>query len=172
MKLLKRRGVHILRILFPHPPEPLLPSNTTRSPISFRAVLISPRPSPSPDGRPESSKRELNDSMWGVTNSLRMLYVEPSFGGFRKAFSRAKVLNEVGWLLLHEPSGILKRVERVNSKSAYIDSRSRGPKNCARVLNRIKSVGQRRFGVSTDLGTGEFLAEYKGPSLSRCARLR
>ena len=53
-----------------------------------------PRPSPSPEGKPESSNKELKDSMWGVTNSFKILYVEPFFWGFRKDFSRARVLND------------------------------------------------------------------------------
>ena len=31
--------------------------------------------------------------MWGVTNSFKILYVEPLLEGFRKDFSRARVLN-------------------------------------------------------------------------------
>ena len=61
--------------------------------MSFKARLRIPRPSPSPEGKPESSNKELKDSMWGVTNSFKILYVEPLLEGFRKDFSRARVLN-------------------------------------------------------------------------------
>lgn len=50
-----------------------------------------PRPSPSPTGSPESSNRALNDSRWGVTNSLSIGTAAPSFGGFLNWRSRVSV---------------------------------------------------------------------------------
>ena len=98
----------LLLNLFPHPlwlpPETNCPalSKTTRSPISFIARLRRPRPSPSPNGSPESSKSALNDSICGATNSFNIGNVEPPVEGFPKADSRAKVLK-----VCLEPSGIL-----------------------------------------------------------------
>ena len=96
---MQTRILGLLLIRFPHPKVPLsesgrpFPSKTTLSPISFNARFSRPLPSPSPNGSPESSNKALKDSMWGVTNSFRMLYVVPSFGGTLKEFSRARVLN-------------------------------------------------------------------------------
>ena len=52
----------LLLIRFPHPSSSV-PSKTTRSPMSFRPRERSPLPSPSPVGKPESSKSALKDSI-------------------------------------------------------------------------------------------------------------
>ena len=84
--------------LFHHPlwlsPEAdcLAPSKTTRSPISFIAKLRRPKPSPSPKGRPESSKSALNDSICGATNSFNIGKAWLPVGGCLNVDSRAAVL--------------------------------------------------------------------------------
>ena len=78
----------------PHPPWPLatpsrpLPSNTTRGPMFSIASARSPRPSPSPCGRPESSKSALNDSMCGATSSCRIGTSAPLSEGHLNCRSR------------------------------------------------------------------------------------
>jgi hypothetical protein len=77
--------------------------------MSFIAIESSPRPSPSPVGKPESSKRALKDSMWGATNSFRIGATEAFFGGYLNNCSRARVLNVGVRLPCPDPSGIVFR---------------------------------------------------------------
>jgi hypothetical protein len=76
--------------------------------MSFIAKLRRPRPSPSPEGSPESSKSALNDSICGAINSFNIGKAEPPVGGCLKADSRAKVLK-----VCLELSGISDRQARV-----------------------------------------------------------
>src|SRR6266550_7288282 len=61
-KTAKNEFSNLLLIRFPHP-SPFVASKTTRSPMSFRPSESNPLPSPSPAGRPESSKSALKDSI-------------------------------------------------------------------------------------------------------------
>ena len=111
-QILIRDTMHVLVSLLPQPRCPLsapsspFPSNTTRSPMSLIPRLSRPLPSPSPFGRPESSKRALKDSNIGVTNSFSIGTACPSLGGFLNVCSLRSVSNVEGDIR-GLPSGIV-----------------------------------------------------------------
>src|SRR5882762_802192 len=119
----KKGPQNVLLIRFPQPVGPLseltlpFPSKATRSPISLIPNERSPRPSPSPEGKPESSNSALKDSMCGATNSLRIGAVDPLSVGFLKDSSRARVLNVGFGLDREDSSGIAALIENDELKS-------------------------------------------------------